>query len=616
MLFWNSKSESVLPRIVRSESKLESKSDAELLEESRSLRFRMRGGENRNALLPTAFALIKVASQRTIGKAHYPVQMQGGAELSKNAIIEMQTGEGKTLTATLPLYLFALQGKGAHLATANDYLAERDADTVRPIFELLGLTVGVITTEMGDQQRRDAYACDVTYGTITEFGFDFLRDRLKIESNRSLGPFDDAEELVMRDLFFIVADEADSVLIDEANMPLIIGAPGRPEKRETSKRVWANSFAEDAVEKKHFYYNLRQKKIELTNIGRRWARSLIKGRQDLKKFSFLELYEALERAIQVNRDFKKDTHYIVQDNDAVIVNEQTGRIGVGQTWMDGIHQAVQAAEGMDITAPETHAGKITIQSFFMSYRHRSGMTGTAVVSRNELRKIYKMRTSSIPTHRPCIRQQLPNRSFRTENEKWESICEEIEEVSKTGRPVLVGTRSVEKSAFLSRKLLSLNVDHYLLNAPNHDHEAKIIADAGNRGRVTVATHMAGRGTDILLSDEVVDAGGLHVIISEIADSSRIDRQLAGRSARQGQPGSFRCYYSLDDDVIELAFGLKKANEMRGKAIFSDWTKLAKLSQAKLSERLESNRRVMLYHDKRRLRKLWQMGFDPVVGVVG
>lgn len=607
----------MLARINSLRETVRAEPDSVLQERSRVLGHRARAGERIQSYLVEAFAIGREAAKRTLGFEHYDVQVLGSVELASERIIEMETGQGKTLAATLPLYLYALQGNGSHLATSNDYLANRDADTMRPLFQFLGLTTGVITAGMCDDLRRAQYAHDITYGTTPEFGFDFLRDRIKRRENRS---FDDrihrqtSEQLpVQRDLHFILADEADALLIDEANTPLIIGTAGELDPSAQALFCWCAEAAPVANENEHFQYRLRDKRVELTRLGRTWARHRVQQTK-LQCRSVLELYEYLERAIYVHRDIHRDTQYIVRDKNIVLVDEATGRLGEGKEMADGIQQAIQAAEQLEITPSTTHAAKLTMQGLFLCYQHRAGMTGTALASQSEFRKVYKMRVVSIPPRIASRRVRLATRFFQTESEKWAAICEEIYGLHHEGRPVLVGTRSVEKSDRLSQLLHIAGIPHAVLNAREHAAEAKIIAKAGHCGQVTVATSMAGRGTDIRLPETAVRLGGLHVIVSEHHESLRQDQQLFGRCGRQGEPGTFRQYLSLDDDILSLGFGDQQAVLIRDQSA-GEQAKLLAQAQNKLESRRRQSRIAALHHEKRQLRSIWEMGRDPLLDVM-
>ena len=616
----------VLGQIAELEPVLEKEDSKELRKRSLSLRYRAKSGERLERLLPEAYALVRESSRRTLGLRHFDVQMIGGMSLFHGCIAEMETGEGKTLTATLPLYLHALSGKGAHLATVNDYLAERDANWMRPLYELLGLSCGVILTPMRSDERRTNYACDITYGTAKEFGFDFLRDRLLL---RRMGALQTSllgeitgmqyqasggELPVQRGAHFALVDEADSILIDEARTPLIIGSIGDKtvEKIVTMYR-WSAEVASQFEDHHHYDYDHDDKKVELTAAGRQLVRTLPKP-EILGAAGLIDLYQYVERAIKVARDFHLDRHYVVKDGEIVIVDENTGRLAEGRKWRDGIHQAIEAKEKIEVTVPTGQAARITVQDLFLRYRHLAGMTGTAMSAGREFRKVYKMRVIPVPTNRRCQRERLPDRVYGTEDAKWQAILEETRELYQQGRPVLIGTRSIDKSHHLSRMLTDAGIPHQVLNAHEVAKEADIVALAGQTARVTVATNMAGRGTDIKLGPGVSDLGGLHVICSELHDSARIDRQLMGRCARQGDPGTVRQYMSLDDDVIRTGFGPDKARQVaevgKNGVDAQGYLGFLKRAQHKVERRHLRDRFILLYHEKERKKMQQEMGQDP------
>lgn len=614
---------------------LEQLSDYDLRKTSLSLRYRARSGEPLDRLLVEGFALVREAGRRTLNMKHFEVQLLGGAAAHYGSIIEMQTGEGKTLTATLPLYLAALEGKGAHLATVNDYLAQRDADLMRPVYEALGMSVGVIQSQMPQPQRGKSYACDVTYGTANEMGFDFLRDRLLkrriTEGARDLfgemlsGKAEaggGGEKPVQRDLHFMLVDEADSILIDEARTPLIISAlPGEDEQIAAEAYAWAAQQPESFEEDEHYDYEHKEKKVHLTLEGRRRVRELPKP-SAMDRIPLAEIYDYVEQAIKVRREFFLNRHYIVRDGEIVIVDEFTGRLAEGRKWRGGIHQAVEAQEGVEVTFATNQAARITIQDLFLRYRRLSGMTGTARTSSPELRKIYKVYVLPIPTNRPPIREQLPTLVYGTSEAKWRAIVEEIKTMHAAGRPVLVGTRSIDKSEILAKLLNEAGLEHTVLNAKHIAQEAEIVSAAGQRGRITVATNMAGRGTDIKLGEGVYDLGGLHVICTELHESRRIDRQLIGRCGRQGDPGSYRQFLALDDEILEQGFGPKKAARLKsrgenaGDAKLSGLESLFTRAQQKVETRQFRDRKVLLYHEKERQKVQKAMSQDPYLDTPG
>ena len=615
----------LLPVIESHESRYLRQSPAELRKSSLSLRYRAKSGEALASLLPEAFALVRVAAQRAVGMRHYDVQMLGGIALFHGMIAEMDTGEGKTLTATCPLYLHALLGKGSHLATVNDYLAQRDTEQMGPIYELLGMTVGCVQSQDSQDDRRKAYAADITYGTAKEFGFDFLRDRLLLRRlGRNAADFlglgssqrwdDTGDKPVQRGAHFVLVDEADSVLIDEARTPLIIGSLGDEARQATVAMFqWAADVAPQFVEDEHFEVD-EDKKVELTLAGRQLVRSLPKN-EWIRQAGLVDLYDYMERAIKVYRDFHRDQQYVVRDGEIVIVDEYTGRLGEGRKWRDGIHQAIEAKEKVEITVPTGQAARITVQDLFLRYRFLAGMTGTAMSAVKEFRKIYKMRVVRIPTNRPVQRKALPTRVFGSGEAKWEAILQEVRQMHEAGRPVLVGTRSIDKSILLSELLKAAGIPHQVLNAHEVAQEAEIVAEAGHARRVTVATNMAGRGTDIKLGEGVAEKGGLHVICTEMHDARRIDRQLYGRCGRQGDPGTYRQYLALDDEILRTAYGPAYAERMirRGARQSGERSGLAGLfrrAQRKVERKHFRDRNVLLYHERERKKMQREMGQDP------
>ena len=621
-----------LPRIADLEPGYKKLTDHELKKESLSLRYRARSGEPLAKLLPEAYALVREAGRRTLEMRHFDVQLLGGIAMFNQSIVEMQTGEGKTLTATLPMYLFALAGKGCSLATVNDYLAKRDAEWMTPIYRALGLSVGVIQTQQPQPERRKAYACDVTYGTAKEFGFDFLRDRLllrKIQEGQTDligGMLADrqeggGEEPVQREPFFALVDEADSILIDEARTPLIISAmPTEEQELEVECYAWAAEAVNEFIEDEDFEYDYDKKSAELTREGRKKARLLEKP-EEMDQVGMFHIYQFVERAIKVEREFHYDRQYVVVDGEIVIVDEFTGRMSEGRKWRDGIHQAVEAKQGVEVTVATGQAARVTVQDFFLRFNHLAGMTGTAASSAREMRKIYRCHVVPVPTNRPVIRQPLPSRVFGHEDRKWKAIVDEICEVHATGRPLLIGTRSIDKSEIIAKMLTERGVEHKILNAHHVEVEADIVAAAGQLNKVTVSTNMAGRGTDIKLGEGVKELGGLHVICTEMHDSARIDRQLIGRCGRQGDPGTFRQYLALDDELLLAGLGPKKGHKLEemGKDTedgYDAFEKLFKKAQHKVEKKHFRDRKALMYFEKQRKKMQRQMGQDPYLDTPG
>ena len=607
---------------------LEAETDDELKARSRTLRLKARQGDSLNGLLVEAFALVREAAKRTVKQRHYDVQMIGGAAIHYRCLAEMETGEGKTLVATLPAYLNALAGKGVHVITVNDYLAQRDADFNTPVYEMLGLSVGTIQTGQPDTARRAAYQCDITYGTSKEFGFDFLRDelkRLQIGTNERK-TFEEAflkknsaagDPPVQRGHFFAIVDEADSILIDEARTPLIIGANNQPTQEEAAAYVGADQLAATLTRIKDFKYDPVEKKAELNAAGRRKVQ-VSAGHSSFVTLTVDGVYEYVERALRAQIAYIKDRDYVVFNGEIVIVDEFTGRMMPGRQWQDGLHQAIQAKERLEVTLETITAARVTVQDFFLRYKKLAGMTGTAASDARELKRIYKVHVFKVPTNRPGNRTWTTDRVFSTEDEKFRAVADQIVAWHHKGVPVLIGTRSIEKSERLSALLNAAQIEHQILNAKNHEIEAQIVAQAGGAGKVTVATNMAGRGTDIKLTPEVAAVGGLHVIGTERHESRRIDRQLAGRSARQGDPGYCQFFVSLEDEIIEAygekpAIRLRKRHRGRGELTSGAMRRLVLAAQARKERQHYRDRKLLMNYEKQRAEMRKNMGLNPVLG---
>ena len=580
-------------RVLSLEEKYVKFTDEELREQTDFLRGRLKAGETLDDILCDAFAVVREAAYRVLNMRHYKVQIIGGICLHQGRVAEMKTGEGKTLVATLPAYLNALSGNGVHIVTVNDYLASRDAEWMGKVYKFLGLTVGVAITGMEDDEKKKAYACDITYGTNNEMGFDYLRDNLKSK----------VESMVQRPLNFAIVDEVDSILIDEARTPLIISGKGQ---ESSEKYITANKFVRSLVLDKDFTIDIKEKSVQITETGAKKAESFF----GLNSFSDIEnasLSHHIQQALKANYIFKRDNDYVVNDGEVIIVDEFTGRLMIGRRYSDGLHQAIEAKESVKIRNENKTYATITFQNYFRLYKKLSGMTGTAKSEEEEFRAIYGLDVLEIPTNKPVARKDMPDVIYKTVAGKNRAIVKEIVELHKKGQPVLVGTITVEKSEEISKLLIRHGVKHNVLNAKNHAREADIVAQAGRLGAVTIATNMAGRGTDILLggnpeflakrklreegvSDEiielatsfisdipeeaakvrehyrevysalkeqtdaekvkVVEAGGLHILGTERHESRRIDNQLRGRSGRQGDAGSSVFYISLEDDLAK------------------------------------------------------------------
>ncbi|MBQ9103652.1 MAG: preprotein translocase subunit SecA, partial [Clostridia bacterium] len=579
-------------KVLSLEDKYLSMSDEELRAQTGILKDRLSNGEKLDDILYDAFAVVREASYRVLKMRHYKVQIIGGICLHQGRVAEMRTGEGKTLVATLPAYLNALTGKGVHIVTVNDYLASRDAEWMGKIHRFLGLTVGVAVSGMDDTAKKQAYACDITYGTNNEMGFDYLRDNLKTR----------LDTMVQRDLAFAIVDEVDSILIDEARTPLIISGRGG---ESSEKYVTANRFVKTLVLDKDFTIDIKEKSVQITETGATKAEKFF-GLSNFSDIENADLSHHIQQALKANFIFKRDNDYVVSDGEVIIVDEFTGRLMIGRRYSDGLHQAIEAKEGVKVRNENKTFATITFQNYFRLYKKLSGMTGTAKTEEEEFRSIYGLDVLEIPTNRPVARIDAPDVIYKTVKGKNNAIIEQIVDCNKKGQPVLVGTVTVEKSEEISKLLIKRGIKHNVLNAKNHAKEADIIAQAGRYGAVTIATNMAGRGTDILLGgnpefmakrklrdegiepekielatsyvvndDEikeirkhyqeihekfkvqtdaekikVMEAGGLHILGTERHESRRIDNQLRGRSGRQGDPGSSVFFISLEDDLAK------------------------------------------------------------------
>lgn len=528
---------SVVTRINELEKTVQQLPDDAFPEKTAEFRRRLADGETLDALLPEAFATIREAARRVRNERHFDVQLIGGIVLHEGKIAEMRTGEGKTLTATAPVYLNALSGKGAHVVTVNDYLAKRDAETMGKVYEFCGLTTGIIVHGLSDSERRAAYSCDITYGTNNEFGFDYLRDNMKTEINR----------LVQRGHNFAIVDEVDSILIDEARTPLIISGPT---ESNLSLFVIVNSAIPGLQKDSDYIVDEKSRSVALTEdgISKLEKRLRLDNLYDPKNIDALH---HVQQALKAHVVFKKDVDYVVRDGKVVIVDEFTGRLMPGRRYSDGLHGALEAKEHVAVQSETQTMATITFQNYFRLYSKLGGMTGTADTESVEFKKIYNLDVVVIPTNRPMVRQDHQDVVYRTAREKFNAIADEIAEAQQKGQPVLVGTVSVEKSELLSGLLKKRDIPHEILNAKNHAREADIIKNAGQKGNVTISTNMAGRGTDIVLGDGVVAAGGLYVIGTERHESRRIDNQLRGRSGRQGDPGASKFFLSLEDDLMRI-----------------------------------------------------------------
>ncbi len=512
--------------------------DAHLAARTAAFRLRLEKGEPLDALLPEVFATVREASRRVLSMRHFDVQLIGGMVLHEGKIAEMRTGEGKTLVATLPIVLNALSGRGVHLVTVNDYLARRDAEWMGAVYRFLGLSVGVIVHGMDDAERQAAYRCDVTYGTNNEFGFDYLRDNMKFR----------VEDMVQRELHYAIVDEVDSILIDEARTPLIISGPA---EESTDKYVRINSIAGFLKKDEDYKVDEKARSVILTEDSGIPKIERLLSVDNLYEPQNIEILHHVNQALKAHVLFHRDVDYMVKDGEVVIVDEFTGRLMPGRRWSDGLHQAVEAKEGVKVENENQTLATITFQNYFRMFEKLAGMTGTADTEAVEFKQIYKLDVVVVPTNQPMVREDLGDQIYRTEREKFNAVLEEIKVLHGEGRPVLVGTVSIEKSERVSGLLNRHGIPHNVLNAKHHEKEAQIIAEAGQPAKVTIATNMAGRGVDIKLGPGVVEKGGLHIIGTERHESRRVDNQLRGRAGRQGDPGSSRFYLSLEDDLLRI-----------------------------------------------------------------
>ncbi len=600
-------------------------SDSALRDKTAEFRKRLSLGESLDDLLPEAFAVVREASKRTLNMRHFDVQLLGGMVLHNGRIAEMKTGEGKTLVATLPAYLNALDGKGVHIITVNDYLAKRDSEWMGEIYTFLGLTVGVVVHDLDDQQRQAAYRADITYGTNNEFGFDYLRDNMKF----------DIREMVQRDLNYAIVDEVDSILIDEARTPLIIS--GQAEE-STSKYYTIDKIIPRLKPEQDYTIDEKQKNVILTEQGALNAEKFL-GIGNIFEPAQMETLHHVNQALKAHVIFKRDVDYVVKEGEVVIVDEFTGRLMPGRRWSDGLHQAIEAKEGVKIENENQTLATITFQNYFRMYNKLAGMTGTADTEATEFKKIYNLDVNIMPTNLPMVRTDHHDMIYRTQKEKFNAVIDEIIELNSRGRPVLVGTISIEKSELLSSMLTRRGIKHHVLNAKHHEKEAMIIAQAGKKGAVTIATNMAGRGVDILLGGnpefmvrekikagdakqedfdrhlqtaksacdsekkEVIEQGGLHIVGTERHEARRIDNQLRGRAGRQGDPGSSKFYMALEDDLMRrfgserISSVMQKLGMSEGEPITHPWiSKAIENAQKKVEEHNFEIRKQLLEYD--------------------
>ena len=536
----------LLKEINSHEPAMMSLNDAELRAKTPYFREKLEAGSSLDDILPEAFAVAREASRRTLLMRPFDAQVIGGIVLHEGKIAEMKTGEGKTLAATMPLYLNALEGKGCHVVTVNDYLAGRDAEWMGPIYDFLGLSVGVIVHGLDDDERREAYAADITYGTNNEFGFDYLRDNMKFS----------LEEYVQREFNYAIVDEVDSILIDEARTPLIISGAS---EESTDKYYKINQIIPRLKKEQDYVIEEKSRTVVLTEEGVAHVEGFLNVK-NLYEPRNIEIVHHVNQALKAHTLFRRDVDYLVKDGEVIIVDEFTGRVMPGRRYSDGLHQALEAKEKVKIERENQTLASITFQNYFRMYKKLAGMTGTADTEATEFKKIYNLEVVVVPTNMPMIRDDENDLIYKTEREKINAVIEEVKALNNAKRPVLIGTISIEKSELLSKYLTRAGIKHYVLNAKNHEKEAEIVAQAGQAGMVTISTNMAGRGTDIKLGDGVAELGGLHILGTERHESRRIDNQLRGRAGRQGDQGSSRFYLSLEDDLLRI-FGADRISSI-------------------------------------------------------
>ena len=622
-----SKAALLLPKIREFETLFLTLNDEDMRTASTSLRGKARGGVTLDGLIPEAFGLACAAIRRQHGYQPFDVQLAAGIIMHYGGLVELATGEGKTLCAVAPTFLNALVGKGVHVTTVNDYLAKRDAEEMGPVHRLLGMTVGCLQQKMQDAERQAQYKCDITYGTASEFGFDFLRDRMKLRGGQaSNAPFWSGwtggaakqDPRCQRGLNFAIVDEADSIFIDEGRTPLIIANPTRPATEEEQVvYLWADRVAQELKLTVDYKVDLKKEKIELTDEGKQRVR-YSKPPTGEHATAMDKLLEAMEKALQARYRFTRDHHYMVsEEKKIVIIDEGTGRPMPDRNWRDGLHQAVEAKEKVPITMQSDHAAQVTYMNFYRLYKKLGGMSGTLMPNFWELRKVYRRWVTKVPTNRPIKRVQHSDLVFPTEQAKFEAVVKQVQAMMAGGRPVLIGTRTVDASEKLSKMLVAGGIEHKVLNARQNDQEAVIVSRAGQLGNVTVATNMAGRGTDIKLGPKVAENGGLHVIGTERHEAERIDRQLAGRAGRQGDPGTAQFFLSLEDQLLEgLGVARKKSLVAVGKAggnrNWNAYRKLFRIAQKRLERKHRKQRLDLMNYDKQRQEMLQDLGADPYV----
>lgn len=606
-------------RIIARSGELATAADSELTIAARRMHWEAQTGVSSKTLLLEAFALVRETSRRVLGMAHFPVQVMGGIVLQAGHIAEMQTGEGKTLTAVLPIFLQSLAGLGCHVVTSNDYLAERDVTLLRPLYERLGLTVGLVVAKSTPGERRDAYASDITYGTAQEMGFDFLRDRMQQPAGswstdgESLGT---ESRAVQRGHHFVLIDEVDSILVDEGKTPLVIGMVTPNDAATVSLYRWSRRSIPDLVRERDFSYEPQHRRAQLTAAGCR--KVLLQPKTTLlESINSERFFGAVENALTAELGFQRDRDYLVAKGEVRIVDGSTGRVMEGRKWEQGLHQSIEAKEYLPISPATGEAARLTMQSYFRLYTQVAGMSGTARPARQEFKQVYKRRVIVIPTHRRCLRRKLATRIFATIESKRLAIVDEIAIRHATGQPLLIGTPSVAASVALGDLLAVRNLPFLLLNANEHERESELIRLAGEVGQITIATNMAGRGTDIQVGEDVQLLGGLHVISTEMHMSSRIDQQFIGRTARQGDVGSYQFFLSLEDELLlclepeVLSSQRRRARpDLHGEICVDSWLPFYQRTQRFLERLHAKQRHALLKQEKQRVTTYRRMGLDP------
>jgi preprotein translocase subunit SecA len=598
----------LVQRIIAGCERLEAEPESALRRMSQELAWRVGGAAISDDAIVEGFALVREAARRVHGQPHFPTQLAAGVVLARGGLAEMQTGEGKTLAALLPTFLHALAGRGCHVVTANDYLAQRDARFAGAAFETLGLRVGCVTNDILYEERGPQYACDVTYGAAREFGFDFLRDRLSQEGGVAGR---------QRPRYFALVDEADSVLIDEARTPLVIALGAEPGDQEVEFLEWCSRVAASLDAPRDLSVDRSQRCVRLTHQGRR--RVVDSGRRPTWDGAAVDrAFHQIEQAGAAQLLLQRDRDYVVSDGRVEIVDPATGRVSAGRKWRNGLQQAVEIKERLKPTADTAVAARISIQAYFRGYPHLAGLTGTARSCAAELQRVYGLPVTAIPTRNPCVRTAEPPRVFATRGAKLEAVAAEVARRLSRGQAVLVGTPSVEASEELSAALHRHGLAHAVLNCLRHAQEAEIVAMAGQPGRVTVATNMAGRGTDIVVNPAVRAAGGLHVIATEMHASPRIDRQLVGRTARQGDPGSCQLFLSLDDELFAgwENPAIRRARRRAGRSPRAElprfWVRYFHAAQQQQAAAHRRERQSLLRHEQERERSYRELGLDPLL----